>query len=47
MNKKVWIALFLIGAIVSQLFFSGCKVNQKRAEKYYDENVKNFPEENK
>lgn len=44
----IWIfALFLIAAIIFQVFFAGCRqVNQKRAVEFYEQSVEHFPEEN-
>ena len=42
------ICFLISSALLCLLIMSGCrKVNHERAEQYYEENVKNFPETNK
>ena len=42
---SLWIA---VGLLAILFWTGGCRqVNQERAEQYYDQHVKNFPEENK
>jgi len=45
-DPAIWIMIILL---ILMFLFSGCvlkKVNKKRAVQFYDESVKNFPNEN-